>query len=88
MQRAIEHEARRMNAQELANVFLACAYVGEAPTADVQQALFGALRRKQLTLKPQDAANIVWAAGKLRMQLDSAEGAALAAAAATAQKRF
>ena len=73
MQRAIEHEARRMNAQELANVFLASAYAGEAPAAGVRKALFGALRGKQLTLKPQEAANMIWAAGKLNMQLDSAE---------------
>ena len=73
MQRAIEHEARRMNGQELANVFLACGYVGKAPAAGARKALFGALRSKQLTLKPQDVANTVWASGKLNMRLDSAE---------------
>ena len=73
MQRAIEHEARRMNAQELANVFLACAYVGKAPAAGARKAQFGALRSKQSSISPQASANIVWAAGTLRLQLDSAE---------------
>ena len=73
MQRAIEHEARHMGAQGLANVFLACGYVGKAPAAGARKAVFGALRSKQVIFKPQEAANVVWAAGHLRMQLDSAE---------------
>ena len=73
MQRAIVHEARRMNAQELANVLLACAYVGKAPATGARKALFGALRSTQSSISPQAAANIVWAAGTLNMRLDSAE---------------
>ena len=73
MARAIEHEAQHMDAQGLANVFLACGYVGRTPAVDVRKALFGALRSKQLNVKPQEAANIVWAAGTLRLQLDIAE---------------
>ena len=71
--RAVRHGAQRMNEQELANVLLACAYVGKAPTAAARKALFGALRSKQLSISPQAAANIVWAAGKLNMRLDSTE---------------
>ena len=73
MARAIEHEAQHMDAQGLANVFLACAYVGEAPAAGARKALFGALRSKQSDIVPQQAANIVWAAGRLHMRLDRTE---------------
>ena len=73
MQRAIQHEARRMSAQGLANVFLACAYVGEAPAADARTALSGALRSKQSDIVAQNIANIVWATGRLHMRLDRTE---------------
>ena len=73
LQRGIEHRAQHMSAQELANVFLACAYVGKAPAAGARKALFGALHSKQSAIIPQEAANVVWAAGTLRMRLDSAE---------------
>ena len=73
LQRGIEHRAQHMSAQELANVFLACAYVGKAPAAGARKALFGALHSKQSAIIPQEAANVVWAAGTLRMQVDSAE---------------
>ena len=73
MAQAIEHEAWYMDAQGLANVFLACAYVGKTPAAGAHKALFGALRSKQSSIDPQAAANVVWAAGTLRMCLYSAD---------------
>ena len=73
MARSIEHEARHMDAQGLANVFLACAYVGKTPAPGAHKALSGALHSEQSFIDPQAAANIVWAAGKLRMRLDSME---------------
>ena len=73
MAQAIDRVARHMDAQGLANVFLTCAYVGKTPAAGARKALFGALRSKQSSIDPQAAANVVWAAGTLRMRLDSME---------------
>ena len=69
MQQAMEGEAQNMNSQEIANVFLAHAYLDVQPEAGVHAALFNALQRKQSYIKPQEAANIAWAVGKLRLQL-------------------
>ena len=73
MQQAVEGEAQNMDSQGIANVFLAHAYLGVRPGAGVHTALFSALQRKQSYIKPQEAANIAWAAGKLRMQLSQAQ---------------
>ena len=69
MQQAVEDKARDMDGQGVANVFLAHAHVEQQPTPGAHKALFSALQRRQSVLVPQAAANIVWAAGKLSMQL-------------------
>ena len=69
MQQAVECEVRNMDGQQLSNVFLACAYLKRQPDAGTHRALFSALQRKRSDLVSQAAANVVWAAGKLSMQL-------------------